>query len=296
MFSYPKTKEGSMHRVAIGLAILLKVAKLTRFVLSPCPAPLVTAQVLRVVDGDTVAVKILSVPSQLKTALLGGNKVTIRPIGVDTLEHNALEYEEAKQINDLLVEGKKVYLELDQPPFDPNGRLLAYVYLDKDGHFMVNLALVTSTLFRAYTFENTPRYNTCFTQADVSIPDCSACGTPPTPRVCVPAEQANRYYGKEIWVCGVVASVSRLAYGRIFLNFGRPYPNQVFTVMIDEKYTSAFDSRLGPRWENKLQGRWVCVYGLVKEYQGKPEILPTDPGQIRAEVLGVPCPDFCPCK
>jgi len=251
--------------------------------------------VLRVVDGDTIVVKILNVPTQLKTTLLEGSEVTIRYIGINAPEQNEPGYEEAKQINRLLVEGKTVYLELDQTPFDPYGRLLAYVYLDKDGYFMVNLALVTSTLYRAYTFDNTPRYNTCFTQADVSISQCSTC-EPQPPKVCVPAEQANRYYGKEIWVCGVVSSVSRLAYGRIFLNFVRPYPNQVFTVMIDEKYTSAFDSRFGPRWENKLQGQVVCVYGLVKEYQGKPEILPTDPSQIRAAALGVSCPDFCPCK
>ena len=285
-----------MRGAMIGLVVLLSLVSLGGFALPPCPAPSVTAQVLRVVDGDTIVVKILNVPTQLKTTLLEGSEVTIRYIGVNAPEQNEPGYEEAKQINRLLVEGKTVYLELDQTPFDPNGRLLAYVYLDKDGYFMVNLALVTSTLYRAYPFDNTPRYNACFTQADVSIPQCSTCGAPPTPQVCVPAEQANRYYGKEIWVCGVVASVSRLTYGRIFLNFVRPYPNQVFTVMIDEKYTSAFDSRFGPRWENKLQGQVVCVYGLVKEYQGKPEILPTDPSQIRAAILSLPCPDFCPCK
>jgi hypothetical protein len=66
--------------------------------------------------------------------------------------------------------------------------------------------------------------------------------------------------------------------------------------MTDEKYTPAFESRFGPCWENKLQGQMICVCGLVKEYQGKPEILPTDPGQSRVEVLGVPYSIFCPWK
>jgi len=76
----------------------------------------------------------------------------------------------------------------------------------------------------------------------------------------------------------------------------RPYPNQVFTVMIDEKYPSAFNSRFGPNWETELQCQVVCVYVMVEEYRGKPEILPTNPSQIRATILGVPYPDFCPLK
>ena len=66
--------------------------------------------------------------------------------------------------------------------------------------------------------------------------------------------------------------------------------------MIDEKYTSAFDSRFGPHWETELQCQVVCVHVMVEEYRGKPEILPTNPSQIRATILGVPYPDFCPLK
>jgi|GEM_PF-1148821 len=254
------------------------------FALPPYELPSVEAQGLWVIDEDTIVVKILSRPESLASVLFKRSEVVVWCIGIDAPESKEPGYEEATAINRLLVEGRKVYLELDKTYRDHNGRLLAYVYLDQVGHFMVNLALVTSTFYRAYPFENTPQYNQCFLSADVNVSGCA----PRSERI--PAEQASRYYGKEVWVCGVVASVSCLSYGRIFLNFGKPYPNQVFTAMIDEKYTSFFDQRFGSRWENKLVGQIVCVYGVVKEYQGKPEVLPTAPTQLRSSALGVPCP------
>lgn len=257
--------------------------------LPPCTPPSIEARVLRVIDGDTIEVRIIRAPEGI-----GVKEETVeqvRYIGINAPESTEPGYEAATHINRLLVEGKTVYLELDVTVRDRYGRLLAYVYLDPEGHFMVNLALATSTLFRAYLFDNTPRYNVCFSQADVDPCICSSCCGE-----CVPAEKASEYYGKEIWVCGVVASVSRLDYNRVFLNFGKPYPNQIFTVMVHERYTSAFDAAYGPRWEAKLLGQVVCVLGTVQEYRGKPEILPTKPEQLRANVLGVPCPPFCPCK
>ncbi|MEN3010779.1 MAG: thermonuclease family protein [Candidatus Bipolaricaulaceae bacterium] len=274
--------------VAIGLVLAVGMGAVA---LPPCPPPEVEAQVLRVIDGDTIVVKIIRVPSELSKVLLPGSEVTVRYIGVDAPEAEEPGFEEAKTLNRLLVEGRKVYLELDRTHFDEYGRLLGYVYLDGQGHFMVNLALVTSPLFRALPYDNTPRYNPCFLQADVDPGTCALCR-----EECVTADQAAQHYGKEIWVCGTVASVARLRYNRVFLNFGRPYPHQIFTVMVHERYVAAFDEKFGPHWERRLIGQVVCVYGKVKEYQGKPEILPTDPEQLRAAALGLPCPDVCPCR
>ncbi|MEN3009797.1 MAG: thermonuclease family protein [Candidatus Bipolaricaulaceae bacterium] len=272
---------------AVGLALVVGMGVLA---LPPCPPPTVEAQVVRVIDGDTIVVRILAIPPELSRVLLLESEVTVRYIGVDAPEVGKPGFEEAKALNRLLVDGRKVYLELDQTPFDKYGRLLAYVYLDSQGYFMVNLALATSPLFRALLYDNTPRYNSCFLQADVDPGTCTLC------QECVAAEQAAQHYGEEIWVCGVVASVARLAYNRVFLNFGRPYPDQVFTVMVHERYVAAFDEKFGPRWENRLIGQVVCVYGKVEEYRGKPQILPTRPEQLQAAVLGLPCPAHCPCK
>ncbi|MEN3009736.1 MAG: thermonuclease family protein, partial [Candidatus Bipolaricaulaceae bacterium] len=131
---------------AVGLAPVVGMGVLA---LPPCPPPAVEAQVVRIIDGDTIVVRILAVPPGLSHVLLPESEVTVRYIGVDAPEAERPGFEEAKALNRLLVEGRKVYLELDQTPFDKYGRLLAYVYLDSQGHFMVNLALATSPLFRA---------------------------------------------------------------------------------------------------------------------------------------------------
>ena len=280
---YRKTLLGSLFLVLL-LAVL-------GFALPPCDPPTIQAEVVRVIDGDTIEIKIVSMTKPVEGLTTGAN-YRVRYIGVDAPERDEAGFDAATTINKLLVEGRTVYLELDQTKWDNYGRLLAYVYLDKEGHFMVNLALVTSTLFRVYPFENTPRYNECLAQADITPGLCALCGG----ERCVSAEEASRYYGQEIWVCGVVADVRRLDYGRIFINFVRPYPNHVFTIMVEEDYTPSFDRQFGRYWENKLVGKIVCVYGLVREYRGKPEILATDPSQLRSAVLGVPCPAICPCR
>lgn len=75
-----------------------------------------------------------------------------RYIGINAPESNQEGHEAATRINQLLAEGKAVYLELDVAVCNQHDRLLAYVYLYPEGYFMVNLALARSTLFDAYFF------------------------------------------------------------------------------------------------------------------------------------------------
>jgi micrococcal nuclease len=95
--------------------------------------PSFTATVVKVVDGDTIHVR------------LGGRTEKVRYIGMDTPEtHHPTKREqpggrEATAVNRRLVEGKTVRLELDVQQRDRYGRLLAYVYV---GEVMVNAELV----------------------------------------------------------------------------------------------------------------------------------------------------------
>jgi len=259
--------------------LLLAVSGLA---LPPCNPPTIQAQVVRVIDGDTIEVKIIAIANPIE-GLTEGAAYRVRYIGVDAPEYGEAGFEAATSINRLLVEGRTVYLELDQTKWDKYNRLLAYVYLDKEGHFMVNLALVTSTLFRAYVFDNTPRYNDCFVNAD----NCIACIQ------CVLASKAINFVGKAVTVCGTVKSVYRTDYNRIFLNFERPYPNQLFTVMVEEDYAAYFDRFFGYGWENKLVEKWVCVSGIVTLYRGVPQITPTSPEQLCSDALKKACPAGC---
>jgi len=84
-----------------------------------------TAQVVRVVDGDTAVFND------------GGGDFRVRFIGIDAPEmgfHNS-EYEpgatEATEfVSELLVPGRVVYLEIGTPSEDTFGRVRAYIWLD----------------------------------------------------------------------------------------------------------------------------------------------------------------------
>lgn len=97
-------------------------------VTKPAPAPvrrpipgLVTARVIRVVDGDTAVFSI------------GGRQEKTRFIGVNTpestTEHEPYGEEASRYTKRVLTVGRKVHLEYDAELRDRYGRLLAYVWL-----------------------------------------------------------------------------------------------------------------------------------------------------------------------
>lgn len=99
--------------------------------------PTQTAQVVRIVDGDTIVVR------------LAGQDVHLRYIGMDTPETvkpgSPVEWmgPEASAANASLVDGRTVVLEKDVSELDRYGRLLRYVWLvDGDRWTLVDLELV----------------------------------------------------------------------------------------------------------------------------------------------------------
>lgn len=100
---------------------------------SPAQGERLEGVVVRVVDGDTIHVR------------LGERVEKVRYIGVDTpeIQHPTRGEEpggrQAAQVNRRLVAGRQVQLELDVQARDRHGRLLAYVWV---GDLMVNAELV----------------------------------------------------------------------------------------------------------------------------------------------------------
>jgi endonuclease YncB( thermonuclease family) len=99
--------------------------------------PTTLAQVVRVVDGDTIKVSI------------DGTEYTVRYIGMDTPETvkpgTPVQWmgPEASAANKALVEGQQVVLEKDVSEVDRYGRLLRDVWLDRpEGWLLVNVELV----------------------------------------------------------------------------------------------------------------------------------------------------------
>ncbi|MBN1877755.1 MAG: thermonuclease family protein, partial [Anaerolineae bacterium] len=130
------------------------------FTPSPTATPTLTptpegqlAQVLEIVDGDTIKVE------------MDGQPFTVRYIGIDTPELQSQDWQatEAMNANRALVEGQTVYLVADTSETDQYGRLLRYVYLE-DGTF-VNAELVEQGVAIVSTYPPDVAYESVFIAA-----------------------------------------------------------------------------------------------------------------------------------
>jgi DNA/RNA endonuclease YhcR with UshA esterase domain len=91
-------------------------------------------------------------------------------------------------------------------------------------------------------------------------------------------EEAAKHVGQDATVCGVVAGAKYAAQvrgGLTFIDFGKPYPNSTFTAMIFGSDRAKFGTP-----EKTLPGKQVCVTGKIRIYEGKPEIILSEPKQL----------------
>jgi micrococcal nuclease len=147
-----------MRRIAPFALLLAVLAVLLLRAQSDEPAgDLGSAQVLRVVDGDTIRVR------------LDGRTERVRYIGVDTPESVKpgtpvqCYAKRASAANAALVAGRSVKLVTDAEQRDRYGRLLAYVYREPDGAF-VNARLVRDGFARTLTIAPNVAHEREFTQ------------------------------------------------------------------------------------------------------------------------------------
>jgi micrococcal nuclease len=135
------------------LAWLLPFLLLLALTGSAHTPPALEGLVVRVVDGDTIAVR------------LGERVEKVRYIGVNTPElhhpHHGTEAGglEAREVNRRLVEGRRVRLELDVQPRDRYGRVLAYVWA---GDTMVNAELIRLGFAQVMTVPPNVRHQSLF--------------------------------------------------------------------------------------------------------------------------------------
>jgi DNA/RNA endonuclease YhcR with UshA esterase domain len=95
-----------------------------------------------------------------------------------------------------------------------------------------------------------------------------------TPAPTIGVAQAADFIGKQVTVTGLVAQVSSRP-GLTFLNFGKPFPKNTFTVIVRDRNTNQFDDL------SELKGKAVSVKGKVIDYKGKPEIELTTKSQLK---------------
>lgn len=93
--------------------------------------------------------------------------------------------------------------------------------------------------------------------------------------------EAKDHIGDSATVCGSVVTTRYAASTKgqpTFLNLEKPYPNQVFTVVIWANDRSKFGKP-----EEEYKSKQICVTGKISEYRAVPQIVATEPSQIRIE-------------
>ena len=132
---WPKNQRGVLWAArAIGF-VLLGVAAVASATIAIEAGEPFTGRVVRVMDGDTIAVRV------------DKSVLTVRYIGVNTrdarMRGDSVDAgpSEATEFNRALVLGQTVRLEMDAQEKDAQGRLLAYVYV---GDLMVNAELIAN--------------------------------------------------------------------------------------------------------------------------------------------------------
>jgi hypothetical protein len=87
----------------------------------------------------------------------------------------------------------------------------------------------------------------------------------------ISAADASKHVGEHATVCGQIAGEHTASTSRgtpTFINLDKPYPNQIFTILIWGEDRSAVG-------QLPASGR-VCATGTIREYRGAPEIVVRD--------------------
>lgn len=93
--------------------------------------------------------------------------------------------------------------------------------------------------------------------------------------------EAKNHVGETTTVCGEVASAHYVARSRgnpTFINLDKPYPSEIFTVLIWGSDRPKFGKP-----EETYASKHVCVTGKISDYKGVPEIVANEPAQIKIQ-------------
>jgi len=236
--------------------------------------------VTKIIDGDTFLIE-------------GGYSVRILGIDADERDHRC--YEAAKNRLEELILNKEVRLEKGKEDLDQYCRYLRYVFLDDKN---ISLELVKEGLVVARFSPEDVKYREEIAQAEKEAKDNKiGCKWGETEVVeenkaefrwerltteklgfdVVGACLAGKYLGRELIVEGRIVDTYRdLKSNTVFLNFEKSYPNQCFTGVIFSSDLYKFVQNPEDYYLNKT----VRIFGEVKEYKGRPEIILETPSQI----------------
>jgi len=234
----------------------------------------------KIIDGDTFIIE-------------GGYSVRI--LGIDADERGYPCYDAAKTGLEELILNKEVRLEKGIEDLDQWCRYLRYVFLDDEN---ISLTLVKEGLAVARFSPEDVKYREEVALAEKEAKDNKVgCEWSETKIIeekkiefqwekltteklgfdVVGACLAGKYLGRELIIEGKVVDTHRdLKSNTVFLNFEKAYPNQCFTGVIFSSDLYKFVQNPEDYYLNKT----LRIFGEVKEYQGRPEIILEGPSQI----------------
>lgn len=234
----------------------------------------VQAEVVRVIDGDTIEVR------------LDGEIRSVRYLGIDTPEIDWAQGQhqvyalEAAQANRDRVAGRLVRLEFDVQRTDVYGRLLAHVFVD-DVH--VNYELIEQGYAQAFFISPNLQHHEAFlaAQHDAWEAGRGLWGTAGLP---IEAAEAWQHVGTFQRVAGyIISGEQRTGDGLTELRFGDDSGDVSLAVHIYPESRVLFEG--SP--ETTFVGAYVQVAGLVEHYGRGYRIVVRDPAMLQL------CPYLC---
>ena len=96
----------------------------------------------------------------------------------------------------------------------------------------------------------------------------------------VKPEEAQKFIGQKVTVCGKIFTARFMEQANkqpALLNMGAPFPNQPFTVVIFGESRNNFTYKP----EEFLNGKDICVTGVIQEYKGKPQMIITKETEVK---------------
>ncbi|HEX30849.1 TPA: nuclease [Candidatus Poribacteria bacterium] len=243
---------------------------------------LLKCHVVRVIDGDTVAVTVEGERGERMVRYLG---IDAPERGKDG-EPGEPFAEEAFEYNKALVEGKTVWLEFDKRRKDKYDRLLAYVYLDPLKLSMVNAIFLSQGYATLMIIPPNVKYADQFEmlQREAKEEELGLWWRIPDITVEELENNLKKYLYK---ICAVRFKVERTfkskKSGTIFLNSKAKEYYKHFTVVIFSDTVKKFQ-KMGIEPEEYYLNKRIRVTGRVEFYKkGRyryPEIIVRDPSQI----------------
>ena len=106
------------------------------------------------------------------------------------------------------------------------------------------------------------------------------CGGTASSQTGISAKEASLRIGDSVTVMDKVYGGRLLSNGMTLLNLGGDFPNHLLVVMIKSEDRAKFNYKP----EEVFAGKYVLVTGKLIDYKGKPEIIITDPSQIKETI------------